>query len=151
MSAKGGERRKAREFALQLLFQLDISPEPPETAMEEFWEGKPVSEPVRAFAVRIVEGTFSTRDGIDEILADCALNWRVNRMAVVDRNILRMAVWEFLGEPETPRIVIIDEAIEIAKKFGNDESGPFINGILDAIRIKLERGELAPPARRNSA
>ena len=147
MSARVGDRRRAREYALQALFQLDLVPErDTETAMEEFWSGKKVHDAVRQFADELVIGTMGHRDGFDQILATSALNWRVSRMAVVDRNVLRMALYEFLFQPATPRVVVIDEAIEIAKKFGTEESGVFINGILDAIRIKLESGELVPPA-----
>jgi len=140
-----GERRRAREYALQFLFQLDLSPQEVDAAIEEFWSGKKVVGPVREFAEQIVCGTMQRRDALDAVLASSAFNWRVSRMPVVDRNILRMAIYEFLFFPATPRVVVIDEAIEIAKKFGNDESGPFINGILDAIRIKLESGDLEMP------
>lgn len=146
MSRGAGERRRAREYALQLLFQLDLAPEDTLTAVEEFWAGKRVVGPVQEFAEQIVRGTMQNRDAIDSVLASSAFNWRVSRMPVVDRNILRMAIYEFLFFSETPRVVVIDEAIEIAKKFGNEESGPFVNGILDAIRVRLESGELALPA-----
>ena len=145
MSQRVGERRRAREYALQLLFQLDLCPEQTEGAVDQFWVGKRVAEGVRCFADQIVAGTMAHRDAIDQMLASHAVNWRISRMAVVDRNILRMALYEFFFDPETPRVVVIDEAIEIAKKFGNDQSGPFINGILDAIRLKLEAGELELP------
>jgi N utilization substance protein B len=141
-----GERRRAREFALQMLFQLDLSPSDPENAIESFWNDKKVSDTVRAFAEEIVRGTMQRREALDEVLASATLNWRIPRMAVVDRNVLRMALYEFLFQPGTPRVVVIDEAIEIAKKFGNDDSGPFINGVLDAIRLRLEEGDLALPA-----
>lgn len=146
MSQRGGERRKAREFALQLLFQLDLSPDDVQDAVERFWEGKTVAEGTQAFTLQLVEGTMAHREALDELLAAHAVHWRISRMPVVDRNILRMALCEFFLDPQTPRIVVIDEAIEIAKKYGNDESGPFINGILDAVRIKLEAGELDLPA-----
>jgi len=145
MTVRVGERRRSREYALQLLFQLDLSPEDLEEVLDAFWEDKNVQDAVRDFAEEIVRGTMACRDAIDEVLASCALNWRVGRMAVVDRNIMRMAIFEFLFQPQTPGVVVIDEAIEIAKKFGNDESGPFINGILDAIRIRLESGQLVIP------
>ncbi|HET9480534.1 MAG TPA: transcription antitermination factor NusB [Candidatus Polarisedimenticolia bacterium] len=146
MNRRPGERRRAREYALQILFQLDLAPDGVEQALETFWNDKRVTGAVQEFAERIARGTMERRDAIDQVIAACALNWRVSRMAVVDRNLLRMAVYEFLCEPDTPRVVAIDEAIEIAKKFGTDESGPFINGILDAIRIRLEKGELTLPA-----
>lgn len=145
MSRATGDRRRAREFALQLLFQLDLSPGNLDAALEQFWVDHQAGDPVRVFAEQLVRGTMERREAIDAVLGGSAFNWRVSRMAVVDRNILRMAVYEFLCETETPRIVVIDEAIEIAKKFGNDESGPFINGLLDAIRMKLESGDLDLP------
>jgi N utilization substance protein B len=145
MSQRVGDRRRAREYALQLLFQLDLSPAEIEHAIESFWLDKSPADGVRAFAEEIVRGTFLRRDALDEVLASIALNWRINRMPVVDRNVLRMALYEFLFETDTPRVVIIDEAIEIAKKFGNDDSGPFINGLLDAIRLKLEDQALPLP------
>jgi transcription antitermination protein NusB len=146
VSQRVGERRRAREYALQLLFQLDLSPSGLEAAIEAFWSDKKVSDAVRDFAEEIVRGTMQRREALDEVLASMALHWRITRMAVVDRNVLRMALYEFLFQPDTPRVVVIDEAIEIAKKFGNDESGPFINGVLDAIRIRLEDGQLDLPA-----
>ena len=140
-----GERRRAREYALQLLFQLDLAPQETENAVDTFWDDKRATGPVMDFSDRLVRGTMRRRDAIDELIAGSAHNWRVSRMPAVDRNILRLAIYEFLCETETPRVVVIDEAIEIAKKFGNDDSGPFINGILDAIRIKLESGEIVIP------
>ncbi len=145
MSHKAGDRRRGREFALQVLFQLDLQPQEISRTLDGFWPERNASEEVRRFADRIVRGTMAAREAIDAILSSHALNWRITRMAVVDRNILRIALYEFLFEEETPRVVIIDEAIEIAKRFGNDESGPFINGILDAVRIKLESGEIEIP------
>ncbi|MGH9867740.1 MAG: transcription antitermination factor NusB [Candidatus Polarisedimenticolia bacterium] len=141
-----GERRRAREFALQMLFQLDLCPSDIEIAIEAFWSDKNVADHVRAFAEEIVRGTVLRREGLDEVLTSVTLNWRIPRMAVVDRNVLRMALYEFLFQPDTPRVVVIDEAIEVAKKFGNDDSGPFINGVLDAIRLRLEEGDLTLPA-----
>jgi len=145
MTARAGDRRKGREHALQVLFQLDISPQDTSAAQEEFWRDRKVADSVRAFADRLVCGAMEHKGVIDEILMSTVHNWRLERIAVVDRNILRMAICEFLIEPETPPIVVIDEAIEIAKKFGNDDSGQFVNGILDAIRLKLENDELDLP------
>ncbi len=148
MTARIGDRRKGREHALQVLFQLDLCPEDPadmEQSLETFWRDKNATEAVRSFADRIVRGAMEHRTVIDEILTATVHHWKLNRIAVVDRNILRMAICEFLIEPETPPIVVIDEAIEIAKKFGNDDSGLFVNGTLDAIRVKLENHELSLP------
>jgi len=141
-----GERRRAREYALQLLFQIDLSPEPIADALAAFWKGKRPSAAVIEFASRLVEGTAAHREWFDVVIGSISHHWRVSRMAVVDRNILRLALYEMIYEGETPPIVVIDEAIEIAKKFGNEESGPFVNGILDAVRLRLEKGEITSPA-----
>lgn len=146
MSRRGGDRRRAREYSLQILFQLDLCPEEETTrALEAFWSTKKISDTIREYADRLVQGTIRHREEIDRLLESQSLHWRITRMAVVDRNILRMALYEMLREPDTPSIVVIDEAIEVAKRFGNDESGPFVNGILDAVRLRLEAGEIALP------
>jgi N utilization substance protein B len=140
------ERRRAREYALQILFQIDLSPEPVADALETFFKGKKIKGAIVEFASHLARGAADRRDWIDGVLGDISHHWRVSRMAVVDRNILRLAVHELIFERETPPVVVINEAIEIAKKFGNDESGPFINGILDAVRLRVERGEIEIPA-----
>jgi len=141
-----GERRRAREYALQLLFQLDLSPEPPGNALLEFWKGKRIKPSVIEFAGVLVKGAMEQVEWLDSVLGSISHHWRVPRMAVVDRNILRIALYELVYENSTPPIVVIDEAIEIAKKFGNEESGPFVNGILDAVRLRIESGEIILPA-----
>ncbi|HSN68421.1 MAG TPA: transcription antitermination factor NusB [Thermoanaerobaculia bacterium] len=128
-----GARRKSRELALQMLFQHDMSGNTPEAIVLTFEDLHKVKPPVRDFAVRLFEGTVQHLEAIDRMIAEQADNWRLTRMAVVDRNIIRMSVYEFIHEDETPKLVIIDEAIEIAKKFGTQKSGQFINGILDGI------------------
>jgi transcription antitermination protein NusB len=128
-----GSRRKARELALQMLFQYDMSGNSPAAILTTFEELQRVKPVVRDFAAKILEGTVNHIDEIDSMIVQQADNWRLSRMAVVDRNIIRMSIYEFLHEPETPKLVIIDEAIEIAKKFGTQKSSQFINGILDGI------------------
>ena len=135
-----GARRKARELALQMLYQYDLSGNAPETIVttfEDLQKSKPNS---KEFAIRVFNGTIENLAKIDEMIQAQADNWRLSRMAVVDRNIIRMSVYEFLHENDTPKLVIIDEAIEIAKKFGTQKSSQFINGILDGI---LKRYNLA--------
>ena len=135
-----GARRKARELALQMLYQHDLSGNTPEaivTTFEDLQKSKPNT---REFATRIFRGTVDNLSKIDDMIAQQADNWRLSRMAVVDRNIIRMSIYEFLHEEDTPKLVIIDEAIEIAKKFGTQKSSQFINGILDGI---LKRYNLA--------
>ena len=135
-----GARRKARELALQMLFQHDLSGNAPDmivTTFEDLQKSKPNT---REFAVKIFRGTVDNLTSIDDMIQQQADNWRLSRMAVVDRNIIRMSVYEFMHETDTPKLVIIDEAIEIAKKFGTQKSSQFINGILDGI---LKRYNLA--------
>ena len=122
-----GDRRSAREAALQILFQKDFNEGAPD----------PYSlikvDPNADFSSRLVAGVVQYRADIDQKIKEHSKNWETNRMAVVDINVLRVAVFELLYEKETPAKVVIDEAIEIAKKYGNENSGAFVNGILDAI------------------
>ncbi|MGZ4779053.1 MAG: transcription antitermination factor NusB [Thermoanaerobaculia bacterium] len=135
-----GARRKARELALQMLFQHDLSGNAPDTIVTTFEDLQKSKPNTREFAVKIFRGTVDNISSIDDMIQQQADNWRLSRMAVVDRNIIRMSVYEFLHETDTPKLVIIDEAIEIAKKFGTQKSSQFINGILDGI---LKRYNLA--------
>ena len=128
-----GARRKARELAVQMLYQYDLSGNLPETIVSTFEELQKSKPNTREFATKIFHGTVAHITTIDEMIQQQADNWRLSRMAVVDRNIIRLSVYEFLHEDDTPKLVIIDEAIEIAKKFGTDKSSQFINGILDGI------------------
>jgi N utilization substance protein B len=128
-----GARRKARELALQMLYQYDLSSNPPQQIVDTFEELQKSKPNTREFAVKIFQGTVDNLDKIDEMIVAQADNWRISRMAVVDRNIIRMSIYELLEEQETPKLVIIDEAIEIGKKFGTQKSSQFINGILDGI------------------
>jgi len=133
-----GRRRKAREVALQFLYQLDLQGEDdpgPHTA--EFWSRYPLDDEPREFAEELVRGTKGAQPKIDELIARFTEHWDLNRMAVVDRNILRLSVYELGWREETPSKVVINEAIEIAKKFGTRESSRFINGILDRIHREL--------------
>lgn len=128
-----GARRKARELALQMLFQHDLSGNAPDTILSTFEDLQKSKPNTREFATKIFRGTVDNLTKIDDMIQAQADNWRLSRMAVVDRNIIRMSVYEFLHETDTPKLVIIDEAIEIAKKFGTQKSSQFINGILDGI------------------
>lgn len=136
-----GRRRKARELALQFLYQLDLRGEAdPATSSEEFWSRHPVDIEVRAFAETLVRGTMLHRQKIDELIAQYALHWDLERMAVVDRNILRVGIFELLWTTDVPPKVAINEAIEVSKKFGMEESSGFVNGILDRIHKELRLG-----------
>ncbi|MBC7797640.1 MAG: transcription antitermination factor NusB [Pyrinomonadaceae bacterium] len=136
-----GSRRKARECALQMLFSIDVSDIPAEVMVRLFWSelnDTDFDEPTLDFASRLVIGTSENKDALDERIQLRAEHWRITRMAVVDRNILRLAVYEFLFE-QTPQTVTINEALEIARRFSTFEATQFINGILDAIKNDLEK------------
>lgn len=135
-----GARRKARELAVQMLYQYDMSGNGPDMIIETFEDLQKSKPNTREFATKIFRGTVDHLADIDTMIQAQAENWRLSRMAVVDRNIIRLSVYEFLHETGTPKLVVIDEAIEIAKRFGNDKSSQFINGILDGI---LKRYNLA--------
>lgn len=135
-----GARRKARELALQMLFQFDMSGNQPDQIIDTFEELQKSKPNTRDFATKIFRGTVEHVVVLDEMIQNQAENWRLSRMSTVDRNIIRMSVYEFLHETDTPKLVIIDEAIEIAKKFGTQKSGQFINGILDGILKRYNLG-----------
>lgn len=134
-----GERRRAREFALQILFQIEQGNIDPDDAIGGFWSDRIAAPTIREFANRLVQGVIDHRPEIDRRIESASEHWRLQRMAAVDRNLLRLATFEFLFEPATPPVVAIDEAIEIAKRYGGDDSGQFVNGVLDSIRAGLDR------------
>ena len=128
------KRRKAREFALQVLYQLDVRKEKPSaTILKNFWKQNECDEDVKAFAEDLIKGTYKHLVRINSQIQVCAENWNVDRMATVDRNVLRLGAYEILYRMDIPANVTINEAVEIAKKFGTDESGAFVNGVLDSI------------------
>jgi N utilization substance protein B len=129
-----GRRPRAREFALQVLFQLDLTGGDPDEVLQQFWSRQAAESDVREFAERLVHGVVDGRAQIDARIVEAAEHWRIERMGVVDRNVLRIAVYELASEEGTPPAVVIDESIEIAKRFGGAGSGGFINGVLDSIR-----------------
>lgn len=162
-----GKRREARERAVQFLFQHDVNPpDNLEVALDSFWESQravaiaaekekatwgqkielpaptPGEAATRLFADPLIRGTIEHRDEIDKIIQHHAKNWDLHRMAVVDRNVLRLAAYEMLHREDIPPVVSINEAVDIAKKFSTPDSGKFVNGILDKIK-----GELLRPAR----
>ena len=133
-----GKRRKAREVALQFLYQLDLGNDADPTPHEsEFWTRHRLDADAQAFARHLVHGIKTNQEKIDHLIGRCAEHWDLDRMSVVDRNILRMAVFELLWQPNVPPKVAINEAIEIAKKFGTQESSRFINGVLDRVHKEL--------------
>lgn len=117
-----------------MLFQIDISGDEPKDVYAHFWEAHDMEADVRRFSQELVDGVFTAREMLDAKIAEAAKRWRVDRMAVVDRNILRMALYEMDQLGDTPPAVVIDEAIEVARRFGTDESAKFVNGVLDALR-----------------
>ena len=134
-----GPRRKAREYALQMLFQWDITHDAVEQIVATFFQNQPEeSASIVDFARNLVTGTIEHVEEIDRMIQRHAEHWRLDRMAIVDRNLLRLATQEFLYDGGTPKTVIINEAIEIARRFSTQESPQFINGILDSIKKELE-------------
>ncbi len=135
-----GTRRKSRELALQMLFQSDMGRQSRDQVEKTFWaERKDLDESVRGFAADLFRVAFDRSEEIDKMIERHAENWRMERMAAVDRNILRAGVAEFLGFPTTPRPVIINEALEIARRFSSPESVQFINGVLDSVAKELDK------------
>ena len=131
-----GSRREGREMALQVLYLSDTCSLEPEEALKSAVNDQ-IPRPVQVFCAHLVAGVHEQRGAIDKILAQYAQNWDLKRMAVIDRNILRLSTYEILNDLDTPLSVIIDEAIEIAKTYSTEDSGKFVNGILD--KIKAER------------
>ena len=129
-------RTKSREYALQMLYQADIRRTGQAQILEEFWRDQETTEDVKTFANQLFEGTLTRLAEIDPLIARHADNWDMKRMSVIDRNILRLGVFELMHLDDVPPKVCINEAVELAKRFGDEESGKFINGILDAIHKK---------------
>jgi N utilization substance protein B len=134
-----GTRRKSRELALQMLFQSDMGKQNADHVRRTFWaEHGSASAEVRGFADDLFRVAMDRSPEIDKLIERHTEHWRMERMAAVDRNLLRAAVAEFLGYPETPRAVVINEALEIARKFSTPESVHFVNGVLDSVGKELE-------------
>lgn len=127
------KRTKARELALKFLYQVDITKEDALAALDQFWQQQRQSNQIRDFTTQLIKGTVDHLSEIDSAISKYAENWQLKRMAVVDRNILRFATFELLFLEEVPPKVSINEAVELAKKYGDVESSKFVNGILDRI------------------
>jgi len=127
-----------------MLYQIDQTGSSSAEVFETFWSEQQASPELREFSERLVQGVIDSRDEMDLKIAECAANWRIERMAVVDRNVLRLAAYELFGAREVPSAVIIDEAIEISKKYGSEKSGSFINGILDSMRRQIATADERP-------
>jgi transcription antitermination protein NusB len=141
-----GTRRKARECALQMLYAADAAKTVDNFPTAKFWENlePDADEKTREFADKIVLGTLRELEAIDKHIRKRAEHWRIERMAIVDRNVLRLAVYEFLYT-DTPATVVINEALEITRRFSSPEAPQFINGILDAIKFDLNQKNNQPP------
>jgi transcription antitermination protein NusB len=136
--SKSGTRRKSRELALQMLFQLDMGKQATDEVRATFWsERKDLDEKVRGFADDLFRVAAEREAEIDQLIEKNAEHWRMDRMAAVDRNVLRAGIAEFLGFPDTPRPVVINEALEIARRYSTPESVQFINGVLDSVAREL--------------
>lgn len=134
-----GTRRRGREAAFQLIYQLDLSGMPYQEVVDEFWSQMGTPHQAREFTISLVTGTMSNVEKIDNLLSSHSHHWKLHRMNSVDKNILRLGVYELLFCPDTPTNVIINEAIEIGKKYGTADSGSFINGILDKISKEVRK------------
>jgi N utilization substance protein B len=146
-------RHSAREAAVQMLYQWEVGKLPIGDVFTNFWSGEPdeemalpdeqavaLPEDLRTFAMSLAGGVAGRVAELDPVIANAAENWRLERMNVLDRLILRLALYEFLYQPETPGAVVINEALELARTFSGDESVKFVNGVLDAVRKSLNRG-----------
>ena len=139
-----GKRRKARESTLQILFQLEFDDTQPERVIDSFWKNRKATKEIKEHSQRLVEGITSHREEIDRLIQSVSANWRISRMAIVDRNVLRMAVFELLHEESLAPAIVINEAIEIAKKYSSEEGATFVNGILDAVRKEIQGMKKSP-------
>jgi N utilization substance protein B len=134
-----GKRRRARELAVQVLYHLEYNPGSPEESFDTVCKSFLPPKDIRPFAKELVLGVWRNREDLDKLIRRASKNWRIERMSRVDRNILRIAVYEVLFMGDIPPKVSIDEAVELGKKFGTEESGAFVNGILDCIYNTLDK------------
>ncbi|MGI9534462.1 MAG: transcription antitermination factor NusB [Thermodesulfobacteriota bacterium] len=145
-----GKRRLSREFALKFLYQLDVLSDKNDEKHLDFdaeinsflnTQEEIRDADTKKFMITLSKGVYENMDGIDRIITKYSDNWKISRMSKIDRNILRLAVFEMLNLSNIPHPVTINEAVDIAKKYGTNESGSFINGIVDRVRIAFEKGE----------
>ena len=133
-----GKRRKARESTLQILFQLEFNDSDYEKVFRHYWKDKRATKDVKDYCRWLIKGVVAHRESIDKSIQSVSKRWRLSRMPVVDRNILRMAVFELLYEEDVEPAVVINEAIEIAKKYSGEQAAMFINGVLDTLSKKAK-------------
>ena len=134
-----GARSTAREAALQMLYAIDTTGTSVERVIADFWAEVPGDPEGRSYADELVRGIARDLERTDKLIEDASENWRVQRMSRVDRNVLRIGAYELAMRQDVPRAVILDEAVETAKRFGNEESGAFVNGVLDRIADDCQR------------
>ncbi|MCC6555880.1 MAG: transcription antitermination factor NusB [Polyangiaceae bacterium] len=134
-----GARSTGREAALQMIFALDAGGEPVGRVLATYWRETPGDPEGREYADEVVRGVADELGAIDEAIRKASTNWRIERMARVDRNVLRLGAWELMHRADVPRAVILDEAVELAKRYGSEDSGSFVNGVLDRIAENLGR------------
>jgi N utilization substance protein B len=135
-----GRRTKARECAFQMLYQWDMSRAPIDQVVDSFWRVRTTTDLTRGMADRLVRGAHADVAAIDAAIGAASTHWRFDRIAAVDKNVLRLGAFELMHEKATPAAVVIDEAVEMARRFGEADSPSFVNGVLDAIMRKV-RGE----------
>lgn len=134
-----GRRRRAREDTLRILFRLEFNDQDVEEVVARYWKERKAEKEVREYSNWLTRGIVSRKKKMDSIIQSASEHWRLSRMTLIDRNVLRMALFELLFEENIAPAIIINEAIEIAKKYSGEEAAPFINGILDAVRKNLEQ------------
>jgi transcription antitermination factor NusB len=136
------KRTRAREFALQVLYQIEMTKDTPQAALENFWQARTeedADEELKQFTSSLVEGAFTNLQEIDNKISHYATNWQLERMAVVDKNILRMGCFELLYRDDIPPKVSINEAVDLAKRYSGAEAGKFVNAILDKVKIEKNK------------
>jgi len=138
-----GKRKKSRELALQVLYQIEMSEGDAEENFNLFWQNFAPSDELKEFSQKIVNGVCQNKEEIDTLIEKHSEHWRLKRMTFVDRNILRSAIFELMFCPDVPTKVVLNEAIELGKRFSSEKSGSFINGILDRVSQKIVRSQPA--------
>jgi N utilization substance protein B len=137
-----GKRTRARECALQMLYQWDVTRDAMDRVSAAFWQVRSTTDETRAMAERLARGARDNVDELDAAIAKASAHWRFERIAALDRNVLRLGAYELLKEPATPAAVVLDEAVELAKRFGEADSAAFVNGVLDAVRRAVRPDEI---------
>ncbi|MBW1779599.1 MAG: transcription antitermination factor NusB [Deltaproteobacteria bacterium] len=140
-----GERRRARELAVQVLFHLEFSPDNPSEVFDLICENFDARKSIRDFSKKLVLGVWENKEILDKAIGEASKNWRIERMARLDRSILRLATFEIMFVQDIPAKVSLDEAVEIGKKFGSEDSGRYINGVLDKIYNTMLQNETREP------